>query len=678
VNELSLVPAVLCGPFLRQVSNRSVTVWILLSIPAKLRLLVHQANNSSAVATPLAESQWVTTIAISKNCFVALLSAKTPLNPFPSGKVLQYEIQTELDGIAMPLFDEAFLKQIVMPNMHLPAFVAPSINGNDTQPVYFSSCRNLNGSGLDAGKGLLKTIQSIYEDKIWNSLPQGLFLIGDQVYNDDVAKDFLPIISKICAWLGPSDDFDSRLEKITDRRKFVSDFFTTDADNHNFSFREFCAQYILAWNPDAWRGEGAVTNEASEAAANWRLLLANVPTYMIFDDHEITDDWNLDKKWIRKSQASRDARRIITNGLAAYWIFQGWGNNPADFGNPAVSNTFAKQLLTNLPTTNLTRSSQDEIYEKIISKFHNWTFVTPTIPGCIFMDTRTQRIPDDQSNRIDEVFETPEFDKKPKNRKRLSDVVSMSRRRMQDMTELVDPAARKFALVLIATTPVFGAAEIEQKLAATNLDGVLSLFKISPEKLDLEGWFTNPKNFESLIKDFVERLRPPRVLFLSGDVHYAFASYGLIRTPSSRSLPFLQVTSSAIKNEPTGIPMIAEWFISDENQKKIRRSMYWHIGQGRYRSAEFSENSSELSDLARAKFGTPFLDITRRFWSLGGRGKTRFKLNNFGKIVFTVGGKISVKIYSTEITGIPKAILDRVWDGNLTSIDYPQSIWSKK
>ena len=29
-------------------------------------------------------------------------------------------------------------------------------------------------------------------------------------------------------------------------------------------------------------------------------VLANIPTYMTFDDHEITDDWNISKKWINR------------------------------------------------------------------------------------------------------------------------------------------------------------------------------------------------------------------------------------------------------------------------------------------------------------------------------------------------------------------------------------------
>ncbi len=40
-------------------------------------------------------------------------------------------------------------------------------------------------------------------------------------------------------------------------------------------------------------------------------LLAHIPTYMIFDDHDITDDWNLTAKWEQQAYSNRFTRRII-------------------------------------------------------------------------------------------------------------------------------------------------------------------------------------------------------------------------------------------------------------------------------------------------------------------------------------------------------------------------------
>ena len=60
-------------------------------------------------------------------------------------------------------------------------------------------------------------------------------------------------------------------------------------------------------------------------------MLANVPSLMIFDDHEITDDWNIDLPWVNTVYDNDRGRRAVTNGAAAYALCQHWGNRPAAF-----------------------------------------------------------------------------------------------------------------------------------------------------------------------------------------------------------------------------------------------------------------------------------------------------------------------------------------------------------
>ena len=59
-----------------------------------------------------------------------------------------------------------------------------------------------------------------------------------------------------------------------------------------------------------------------------RRALANVPTYMVFDDHDVTDDWNISRAWRDQVYTSPLGRRIVTGALAAYALFQDWGNDP--------------------------------------------------------------------------------------------------------------------------------------------------------------------------------------------------------------------------------------------------------------------------------------------------------------------------------------------------------------
>ena len=59
-----------------------------------------------------------------------------------------------------------------------------------------------------------------------------------------------------------------------------------------------------------------------------RRILANVPTYMIFDDHEITDDWNLTQEWRNRVLGTNLGQTILRNGLIAYAVFQALGQRP--------------------------------------------------------------------------------------------------------------------------------------------------------------------------------------------------------------------------------------------------------------------------------------------------------------------------------------------------------------
>jgi hypothetical protein len=82
---------------------------------------------------------------------------------------------------------------------------------------------------------------------------------------------------------------------------------------HAADFAEYAALYQQAWNvPGA------------------RRVLAHLSSYMLFDDHDVTDDWNADAVWLKIVHSNKDPRRFwtdtVTDALCAYWIYQGWGN----------------------------------------------------------------------------------------------------------------------------------------------------------------------------------------------------------------------------------------------------------------------------------------------------------------------------------------------------------------
>lgn len=62
-----------------------------------------------------------------------------------------------------------------------------------------------------------------------------------------------------------------------------------------------------------------------------RRVLANIATYMMFDDHEVTDDWHMTREWVHRVYSKPMGRRVLQNALAAYAVFQAWGNTPGRF-----------------------------------------------------------------------------------------------------------------------------------------------------------------------------------------------------------------------------------------------------------------------------------------------------------------------------------------------------------
>jgi hypothetical protein len=119
--------------------------------------------------------------------------------------------------------------------------------------------------------------------------PDTLLMIGDQVYADDT---------------GPATR-----QFIKDRRDPAEPPGYQVAD-----FAEYCALYREAW---------------TEPWVRW--LLSVIPTAMVFDDHDVHDDWNISAAWRRDYQAKSWWPGRISAGFQTYWIYQHVGNlSPAE------------------------------------------------------------------------------------------------------------------------------------------------------------------------------------------------------------------------------------------------------------------------------------------------------------------------------------------------------------
>ena len=79
------------------------------------------------------------------------------------------------------------------------------------------------------------------------------------------------------------------------------------------SFDEYTKLYLESWRDPEIR---------------W--LLSTVPSVMIFDDHEIIDDWNTSASWRADMREQPWWAERITSGLASYWVYQHLGNLAPD------------------------------------------------------------------------------------------------------------------------------------------------------------------------------------------------------------------------------------------------------------------------------------------------------------------------------------------------------------
>jgi PhoD-like phosphatase len=118
--------------------------------------------------------------------------------------------------------------------------------------------------------------------------PHTVLLLGDQVYADEVSPDTLAFIR-------------SRRDTSRPPGETIADF------------EEYTRLYREAW---------------SDPAIRW--LLSTVPSAMIFDDHDVIDDWNTSIDWVEAKRATDWWDRRIVGAFMAYALYQHWGNLPPD------------------------------------------------------------------------------------------------------------------------------------------------------------------------------------------------------------------------------------------------------------------------------------------------------------------------------------------------------------
>ena len=119
--------------------------------------------------------------------------------------------------------------------------------------------------------------------------PEVLLLLGDQVYADNVSP-------------GTREFIRSRRDPDAGPKETVADF------------EEYTRLYWDSWKVPVVR---------------W--LLSTVPSAMIFDDHDVHDDWNTSAAWVTGMRKKPWWEERIVGAFMSYWIYQHLGNlSPAE------------------------------------------------------------------------------------------------------------------------------------------------------------------------------------------------------------------------------------------------------------------------------------------------------------------------------------------------------------
>lgn len=547
------LPLVLAGPILRRQQPQRLVVWLVGTRALQLTLRLFAHPGADALQYRLCASQ-CQTLRIGRHAVLHLLDISLD-PPLPCDTPIAYDLLIDDDpqaGIA------SWAPHLLYPGRSLPDFVVRS----KVDQLLHGSCRKPHHP---AAEGLLCVDRLLAEPHAAEDRPALLMMSGDQVYADDVAGPMLRAIHGLVQALGL---YHERLEGATIndskdlyqhpasyyhradllpalksnetlRERFFGGtrkpiFTSSTADNHLVTFAEVMAMYLLVWSPLPWalisleppalqpddlqryQAEQQHVVAFRDGLSGVARAMAHIPCLMIFDDHDITDDWNLSAKWEETAYGHPFSKRIIGNALLAYMLCQGWGNNPDAFHSLVPD---SQALLEAAPSAagHLDPAAQDALIDQLL-RFQQWHYVLPTAPALVVLDTRTRRW------RSETNLHQPSG---------LLDWEALS----ELQHELLDhPAA-----IIVSPAPIFGVKLIETVQRVFSWCGY-------PLLVDAENWMAHRGAAQVILNIFRHSRTPGNYVILSGDVHYSFVYEVLIRHRDAGPRLW-QVTSSGIKNE---------------------------------------------------------------------------------------------------------------------------------
>ena len=257
------MPKLLLGPLLRYVSTTQATVWVETDAPCSVTVLDRSARTFEVAGHHYA---------------LVVIDGLKP------GGTLPYAVH--LDGAQVwPRPDDAYPPCVIRTHTEDEslrlAFGSCRVSVPHDAPYRLSKDDDPRGREVDA---LLAFVQRMRREPPaeW---PDALLLLGDQVYADEVSPNTKRFIAaRRAPGSGPPPDE-------------VGDF------------EEYTSLYRESW---------------SDPALRW--LLSTVSSAMIFDDHDVHDDWNISAAWVARMRAEPWWEERVLGAYMSYWIYQHLGN----------------------------------------------------------------------------------------------------------------------------------------------------------------------------------------------------------------------------------------------------------------------------------------------------------------------------------------------------------------
>ncbi|MDF0752006.1 alkaline phosphatase family protein [Marinobacter sp. 71-i] len=568
--SLQSLPPVLAGPILRHATFNRVTFWLVGSCSLALRMCLYRDDADEPWFDRVLTEKEVTRVRFGASAYLHLIDVETD-DALPANTRIGYDLGVsgfESDGNASS--DESWIREwaphLCMPGAQRPDFVIRE----KLDRLLHGSCRRPHSAAAD---GLVRVDETLVDTRAdITKRPALMLMTGDQIYADDVAGPMLRAIHSLIDCLGLYEEVisgssvsDSKALRASPdtyfhREKLLPDissnaallerffggvkkpvFTTANAHNHLIALNEVMAMYLLVWSPVCWRlvtmeqptlsAEDATAYQQQQAAIDDFVAglpqaaraLAHLPSYMIFDDHDVTDDWNLSALWESTTYEHPFSRRIVGNALIAYLLCQGWGNNPDAFDEimPAIRELAASAEQGAL----YDQTGQDQLIDTLL-QFQNWHYNLQTSPRIVVLDTRTRRW------------------RSELNRARPSGLLDW-----EALTEFQQDIMGEKSVIVVSPAPMFGVKLIEAIQSVFTFIG-------KPLVVDAENWMAHRGAANVLLNIFGHSRTPETFVILSGDVHYSFAYDVRLRHRPDRPRIW-QITSSGIKNEFP--PTLMEW-----------------------------------------------------------------------------------------------------------------------